>query len=815
MAIEKENLLPTAVEYEMKTSYLDYAMSVIIGRALPDVRDGLKPVHRRIIFAMNELNNTPDKPFKKSARIVGEVIGKYHPHGDAAVYDTIVRMVQDFSLRYPLIEGQGNFGSVDGDPAAAMRYTEIRLSPISLTMIEDIAKETVDFVPNYDGTLEEPLILPTRLPNLIINGSSGIAVGMATNIPPHNLKEIAQAIKSLIDDAEIEMEELIKIVPAPDFPTGGVIFGRSGIIEAFTTGKGRLILGAVASIEEMKGNREAIIVTELPYQVNKANLLESIAQLVNEKKLEGIADIRDESDRDGMRIVIELKKDTNPKIILNKLFKHTQMRITFGVIMLALVSGQPKILNLKEMLLEFIRFRKETIIKRTRFELKQAEEKAHILEGFKKAIDILDDVITTIRKSKDREDAHNRLVSKFSFTDAQAKAILDLRLHRLTSLEIQKIIEELKETLKLIARLKFILENEREIYNLIKQEMDLLVSEFGDDRRTKIVEELKDYRPEDLIQQEEVIITITHSGYIKRMPLSTYKTQQRGGKGITGISTDEKDFVEHLFVANTHQYILFFTNKGKCYWLKVYDIPEGSRISKGKAIINCIDIQQDENITAMIPVKEFDDKHYLFMVTEKGVVKKTVLSAYGNPRKDGIIAISLNEKDSLVEVKLTDGSNDMIIGTADGMALRFYEEKVRAMGRSAIGVRGINLQKNDYVIGAVAVKHNMNIDILVVSEKGYAKRTQLALYRITGRGGKGIITMKTTDKVGKLVSIRSVCEDEDLMVITTRGMVIKLAIKSINIQGRNTQGVRIIKIGEDDLVAAVAPVQVKEGDNQL
>lgn len=812
MAIERESIVPAVIDEEMRSSYLDYAMSVIVGRALPDVRDGLKPVHRRVIYAMYQLNNTPDKPTKKSARIVGEVIGKFHPHGDQAVYDTIVRMVQDFSLRYPLIQGQGNFGSVDGDPPAAMRYTEVRLNPIALTLIEDIEKDTVDFVPNYDDTLTEPVILPTHLPNLLVNGSSGIAVGMATNIPPHNLREVANAINALIDDPELESNDLLRYIPGPDFPTGGVIFGNEGIKSAYLEGRGRIQVGAVTGVEQIKGNREAIIITELPFQVNKANLLEKIASLANEKKIEGISDIRDESDRAGMRIVIELKKDSNSRVILNKLFKHTQLKVTFGVIMLALVDGQPKILDLKSMLWEFIEFRKITIIRRTKYELSQAEKRAHILEGFKKAIDILDEVITTIRKSKDRTEAHEKLVKKFQFSDEQAKAILDLRLHRLTSLEIKKIVDELADTLKLINKLNFILDNERAVYDIIKQELNELVEKFGDERRTRVIEALADYKPEDLIQQEEVVITVTHSGYIKRMPLKIYRTQGRGGRGVTGMATKDEDFVEHLFVANTHQYILFFTNKGKCYWLKVYDIPEGSRVSRGKPIVNCLSVGKDEKITAMIPIKEFDDSHYLVMVTEKGTIKKTVLSQYGNPRKDGIIAVTLKNDDQLEEVRLTDGNCDIVIGTASGMAIRFPEDKVRPMGRSASGVKGINLAGKDRVIGMVIVKHNSREDILVVSEKGKGKRTPVTDYRITGRGGKGVKTMNIDADTGEVVSIRIVSDEDKLMLITSSGMVIKIPVNRIRQQGRNTKGVRVINLKEDDCVAAVAAVQIREED---
>lgn len=806
-----DKILPVSLEEEMKSSYIDYSMSVIVSRALPDVRDGLKPVHRRVLFGMHELGMAYNKAHKKSARIVGEVLGKYHPHGDTAVYDSMVRMVQDFSLRYPLVDGQGNFGSIDGDSPAAMRYTEARLRRIAEEMLRDLDKNTVDFIPNFDDSLQEPTVLPSYLPNLLINGSSGIAVGMATNIPPHNLSEVVDGVVALIKNSKITNEKLMKHVTAPDFPTGGIIYGYEGVKSAYTTGRGRIVVRAKANIETLKNGKENIVISELPYQVNKANLIEKIAELVRAGKINEISNLRDESDRDGMRVVIELKKDSQPAIVLNQLFKHTQMQTTFGVILLALVNGIPKILTLKEIMQHFIDHRMDVLIRRTKFELDAAEKRAHILEGYIIALDNIDAVIQTIKKSKDVETAKANLMKKFKLSEIQAKAILDMRLQRLTGLERKKIEDEYKETIKLIEQLKGILSNEEKRYMIIREELLEIKKKYGDKRRTEIIYSYEDFSLEDIIAEEDVVVTISHNGFIKRFPVSGYRKQGRGGRGVTGAGTKEDDFIEHMFIASTHQYILFFTDKGKVYWLKVHEIPEGGRAARGRSIINILQKQKEESITAFVAVKEFSEDKFLVMATEKGTVKKTVLSAYGNVRKGGINAINLVKGDKLIEVKMTDGSNDIVLGTRNGFAIRFNEKDVRDMGRTATGVRGVRLGKGDIVVGLLVLTHQ-GASILVVTEKGYGKRSHIKDYRITRRGGKGVITVKTTPKVGKLISLMGVVDNDELVIITTKGMVIRQAVRDIRVMGRNTQGVRVIKLKERDSIADIARVITEEDD---
>jgi DNA gyrase subunit A len=804
MATIFEKIVPVSLEEEMKSSYIDYSMSVIVARALPDVRDGLKPVHRRVLYGMHELGMAYNKPYKKSARIVGEVLGKYHPHGDTAVYDSMVRMVQEFSLRYPLVDGQGNFGSVDGDSPAAMRYTEARLARISEEMLRDLDKNTVDFAPNFDDSLQEPVVLPSYLPNLLINGTSGIAVGMATNIPPHNISEVIDGLIALIKKPEITSEKLMKYVTAPDFPTGGIIYGYAGVKDAYLTGRGKVIVRAKANIETLKNNRENIIITELPYQVNKANLIEKIADLVRANKINDISNIRDESDRDGMRVVIELKRDAQPPVVLNQLFKHTQMQTTFGVIMLALVNGIPKVLTLKETMQHFIAHRMDVLIRRTKYELDAAERRAHILEGYIIALDNIDEVIETIKKSRDVETAKNNLMRKFKLSEIQAKAILDMRLQRLTGLERKKIEEEYKDVIKLIEKLKGILESEEKRYLIIKDELLVIKDRYGDARRTEIIYDYEEFSLEDIIAEEDVVVTISHSGFIKRFPVSGYRRQARGGKGVTGAGTKDDDFIEHMFIASTHQYILFFTDKGKCYWLKVHEIPEGGRAARGRSIINLLEKDKNENITAFVTVKEFNDTHYLIMATEQGTIKKTVLSAYGNVRKGGINAINLNKNDKLIEVKMTDGTNDIVLGTRNGFAIRFNEKDVRDMGRTATGVRGVKLGKDDKVVGLLVIKRQGTI--LVVTEKGYGKRSDIIDYRITRRGGKGVITVKTSEKVGKMMAMMEVQDNDELVIISTHGMVIRQSVKDIRVMGRNTQGVRVIRLNDGDGIADIAKV---------
>jgi len=812
MATLFEKIVPVTIEDEMKGSYIDYAMSVIVARALPDVRDGLKPVHRRVLYGMYELGLFHNKPFKKSARIVGEVLGKYHPHGDAAVYDTMVRMVQDFSLRYPLVEGQGNFGSVDGDSPAAMRYTEARLSRIAEEMLRDLDKNTVNFAPNFDDSLQEPVVLPSYIPNLLINGASGIAVGMATNIPPHNLNEIVDGLIALIKDPEISDEKLMKYVTAPDFPTGGIIYGYEGVKEAYKTGRGKIIIRAKANIETLKSGKENIVITELPYQVNKANLIEKIADLVREGKIEDISDIRDESDRDGLRVVIELKRDAQPEVVLNQLYKHTNMQVTFGVIMLALVNGIPTVLTLKQMMQHFIDHRHEVLVRRTKFDLDAAERRAHILEGYKIALDNIDEIVQLIKKSKDVETAKNGLMRRFKLSEIQAKAILDMRLQRLTGLERKKVEDEYRETIKLIEKLKFILANKAKRMQIISEELLELKEKYGDDRRTMVIKDYSEFSIEDIIAEEDVVITISHNGYIKRFPVSGYRRQSRGGKGVTAAATREDDFIEHMFIASTHNYILLFTDQGKCHWLKVYEIPEGGRATRGRSILNLVQLDKGDSIRAYVSVRDFDPNRFVVMVTEKGLIKKTRLDAFSNPRKTGIIAINLNEGDRLIDAKISDGADDIIIGTREGMAIRFNEQDVRDMGRNATGVKAITLDKNDKVVGMVVSKRKSTI--LVVTENGYGKRTEIDEYRITRRGGKGVRTLKTSDKNGKMVDIKEIDDNDDIVIITEKGMIIRQHAKDLRVMGRNTQGVKLIKLNPNDRISAIARVVPEDEDEE-
>jgi DNA gyrase subunit A len=812
MATSNEKIIPVDIEDEMRGSYIDYSMSVIVARALPDVRDGLKPVHRRVLYGMNELGLAANRSYKKSARVVGEVLGKYHPHGDSAVYDTIVRMAQDFSMRYMLVDGQGNFGSVDGDSPAAMRYTEVRLARIAEEMLRDLEKNTVNFTPNFDDTLQEPSVLPAQIPNLLVNGSSGIAVGMATNIPPHNLSEVIDGCIAMIKEPDIDNQMLMKIVKAPDFPTGGIIYGYEGVKEAYTTGRGRIIVRAKANIETGKGDRQSIIISEIPYQVNKSSLIEKIAELMREKKIEDIADIRDESDRDGLRVVIDLKRDANAGIILNNLYKHTQMQTTFGVIMLALVEGRPKVLTLREMTHHYVVHRNEVIVRRTKFDLDAAEARAHVLEGYIIALDNIDAIIKLIKASKDVEAAKNGLMKKFNLSEIQAKAILDMRLQKLTGLERKKVEDEYRETIKLITKLKAILASKQLQMQIINDELLVIKEKFADPRRTEIVYDFEEFRIEDMIAQEEVVITISHGGFIKRYPVSGYRRQSRGGKGVTGAASREDDFVEHMFIASTHNFILFFTDQGQCYWLKVFEIPEGGRTTKGKSIVNLISKDPSENITAFLSVKDFNEKNFVMMVTEQGLVKKTSLAEFSNPRKNGIAAISLKKKDLLQDVKLTDGTSDIIIGTHEGLAIRFHEDEVREMGRTAAGVRAVRLEKGDKVVGAVTLKRTTTT-ILVATENGYGKRSEVSEYRVSHRGGKGIYTVKATDKTGKMIAIKEVLETDDIVVVTSQGMVIRQDATEIRVSGRNTQGVRLIRLDEGDHIAAVAVVTPEDEED--
>jgi len=798
------------IEQEMKTSYLDYSMSVIVGRALPDVRDGLKPVHRRILYAMFREGLLHNKKYSKSAGVVGEVLKKYHPHGDSAVYDTMVRMAQDFNMRYPLVDGQGNFGSVDGDPAAAYRYTEARLTKLAEELLADIDKETVDFAPNFDETTVEPSVLPTRVPNLLINGSAGIAVGMATNIPPHNLSEVVNGLLMLIDNPEVTIPELMTAIKGPDFPTAGFIHGYEGIRQAYLTGRGIIQMRARAVIEEGKGDRESIIITELPYQVNKARLLERIAELVQEKKITGISEIRDESDREGMRIAIDLKKGEISAVILNQLFKHTAMQSTFGVIMLALVNNQPRVLNLRKLLSNFIQHRREVVVRRTKYDLRKAEERAHILLGLKIALDNLDAVIVLIKASANPEEARTGLVREFKLSEIQAQAILEMRLQRLTGLERDKIIAEYEDVLKEIARLSEILGSEALVMKIIRDELLVIKEEYGDVRRTEIIAQASEIDIEDLIKDEEMVITISHAGYIKRNALSTYRAQHRGGKGKMGMETKDTDFVERLFTATTHSYLLFFTNKGRVYWLKVHQIPEASRQAKGKAIVNLIQISQDERVTAALPIRAFEPGHFILMATKNGIIKKTALALYSHPRPSGIIAITLEAGDELISSEVTDGTCDLFLGTKDGHSIRFSEKDVREIGRMGKGVIGIRLQGDNSVVGMEIVRDHSTI--LTVTERGYGKRSTLEDYRSQGRGGKGIFTLKITEKNGRVIGMAQVSEEDEIILITTNGKILRIRAKDISVQGRNTQGVRLFDIEEDDRVASFAIVAEREED---
>ncbi|MEO8089910.1 MAG: DNA gyrase subunit A [Gemmatimonadales bacterium] len=806
----RERILPRLIEEEMQQSFINYSMSVIVSRALPDVRDGLKPVHRRILYAMNELGLVPGRGYKKSATVVGDVLGKYHPHGDSSVYDALVRMVQQFSLRYPLVDGQGNFGSVDGDPAAAYRYTEARLTRIAMTMLEDIDRNTVDFQPNFDDRLQEPTVLPSKIPNLLVNGSSGIAVGMATNIPPHNLREVVKAVQLLVDNPEATIGELRKVIKGPDFPTGAYIYGREGIKEAYETGRGRVIMRARAQIEEKESSgRSQIVVTEIPYQVNKENLVKAIAELASEKKIEGIVNINDESDKEGMRIVIELKRDTIPNVVLNQLYKHTQMQTTFGVIMLALANGAPKVMNLKELIQHFIEHRHKVIIRRTQFDLDAAQAREHILDGLKIAVDNIDEVIKIIRKSEDTPEADAKLRKRFGFSEKQSDAILNMRLAKLTGLEIEKLDAELKEVRATIKELKSILGSKPKRMTILKEEMDEVAQAFGDDRRTEIVADQGEFTVEDLIAEEDMVITVSHSGYIKRIPITTYKRQRRGGRGLNGADLKAEDWVEHLFIASTHDYVMFFSNRGQVYWLKVHEIPQAGRAARGKPVINCIAIKPDEQIAALVPVREFSDEQSLIFATRQGTVKKTVLSAYGHVRATGICGINIDKADELIDVQVCDQNSDIILATKDGMSIRFHHSDVRDMGRATTGVKGIELEKGDEVIGMVVVRRDASL--LVVSERGYGKRSELADYRVQKRGGKGIITLRKTDKTGSIVALMEVIPDDELMMITRHGVIIRLPVDGIRVIGRNTQGVKVMNLDSGDTVVDVARV-VKEDE---
>ena len=813
MDLQRERVVPISLSDEMRDSYLDYSMSVIVSRALPDVRDGLKPVHRRVLYGMQDLGLSYNRPYKKSARIVGEVLGKYHPHGDSAVYDTLVRMVQEFSLRYPLVDGQGNFGSIDGDSAAAMRYTEARMSRIAGEMLRDLEKETVSFVPNFDDTLEEPEVMPSVLPNLLVNGSSGIAVGMSTNIPPHNLSEVVDGLIALINDPEIEVDELMAYISGPDFPTGAIIYGADGIREAYATGRGKITMRARATTEAVKGNRENIVITELPYQVNKATLIERIAHLVRTDKITGISDIRDESDKEGIRIVIELKRDEIPQVVLNQLYKHTQMQETFGVIGIALVQGIPRVLTLKEMLQHFVDFRHEIVVRRTEYDLRKARERAHILEGYKIALENLDEVIKIIRGSDSPAEAKERLMKRFDFSDLQAQAILDMRLQRLTSMEIKKVMEEYKDILQLIETLEGILSSRVQRMEIIKEELLSLKEQYGDERRTEIIRDAEEFTIEDMIAEEDMVVTITHSGYIKRSAVSTFRRQRRGGRGLQGAGTKEDDFVEHLFIASTHDYILFFTTQGKVHWLKVHEIPQGGRAARGRAIVNILDLRNNDTVAAFLVVKEFDENRYVTMCTREGLVKKTELSAYANPQRGGIYAIDIREGDRLIEVGITEGNQDIVLGTRKGKSIRFHERDVRPTGRRTQGVKGVTLSgKEDEVVGMVIVKREGTV--LAVSDNGYGKRTDINSYPVQNRGGQGVITLKTSDKIGHMIALKEVVDNDDLMIITKKGVLIRQSVNSISTIGRNTQGVKLIRLDEDDKIAAVTRLMEEEEEEE-
>ena len=804
---------PADIHEEMRRSYLDYAMSVIIGRALPDVRDGLKPVHRRVLHSMDEMGLAHNRPYRKAARVVGDVLGKYHPHGDTAVYDTIVRLVQDFSMRYPLVDGQGNFGSVDGDAPAAMRYTEVRLARIAHEMLRDVDKETVDFVPNYDESTQEPVVLPAVLPNLLVNGSSGIAVGMATNIPPHNLGETVDALILHLEQPDVTIDELMERLPGPDFPTGAYIHGRQGIRDAYRTGRGLIRVRAKAAVEKGRGGRESIIVTELPYQVNKAKLVEHIAELVRDKKVEGLSDLRDESDREGMRIVLELKKDEPALPILNSLYKHTAMQSTFGVIRRALVDNQPRVLDLTQVRGYFLDHRKTVVVRRTRYELRRAEARAHILEGYRIALDHLDAVIALIRRSRSVDEARRGLMDEFGMSEIQAQAVLDLRLQRLTQLERQKIQDEYEEMIRLIARLQAILGNEALVREIIKEELVTLREQYADPRRTEILDETAEISFEDMVADEEMVVTISHGGYIKRSPLTVYRSQRRGGKGTTGMATKDADYVEYLFIATTHSYILLFTNLGRVHWLKVHEVPQLGRAAKGKALVNFLQVQPGELVTAMIPIRQFEIGKHLFMATRRGIVKKTELVAYANPRAGGIIALTLDDGDELHAVRLTGGQDEIFLATRQGMAIRFSEEAVRPIGRTGRGVNGIDLEPEDAVVAAEVVRPGSAI--LTVSERGYGKRTELEEYRLQGRGGKGILNLRVTDKNGPVVSALQVQEQDQVMMISQEGKVNRVPVREISVIGRATQGVRLQGLEPSDQVAAVTSLVADEADEDV
>ncbi|MFZ5353891.1 MAG: DNA gyrase subunit A [Bacillota bacterium] len=810
MEIEKQSIVPVNIEDEMKKSFIDYAMSVIVSRALPDVRDGLKPVHRRILYAMNELGFTPDKPHKKSATTVGEVLGKYHPHGDAAVYDTMVRMAQDFSYRHVLIDGHGNFGSVDGDSAAAMRYTEAKLSKIAVEMLRDIDKDTVDFTPNYDESLKEPSVLPSKFPNLLVNGVNGIAVGMATSIPPHNLAEVIDCVVANIENPEIDTDEMMQHIKGPDFPTGGIIMGKEGMRKAYKTGRGKVVVRAKAEIEQMAGNRSRIIVTEIPYQVNKALMIEKIADLVKDKKIEGISDLRDESDRSGMRVVIELKRDVNANIILNQLYKHTQMQDTYSIIMIALVNGQPKVLSLKSIIEHYIDHQKDIIIRRTKFDLAKAEARAHILEGLRIALDHIDEIINILRSSKTVAEAKERMMAKFGLSEAQADAIAEMRLRSLTGLERDKIEDEYLEIIKKIEYLNSLLASEYKILMVIKEELLEIKKKYADGRRTKITAAVEELDEEDFIEEHEVAVTITHFGYIKRLPADTYKSQRRGGRGITGIQTREEDFVENLFITSTHNYILFFTNKGKMYKLKTYEIPEAGRQAKGTALVNLLQLDPDEKVSAVIHIKDFLDGKYLIFMTRRGVIKKTELGEYETSRNTGITAIGLADGDELISVKLTRGTTELLVVTQFGMSIRFPESDVRSMGRAAHGVRGINLNKGDEVVGMDIVEENAAL--LVISEKGFGKRTMLDEYRVQSRGGKGILTSKITGKTGNIVGMKVVKDNDEIMLINLSGIIIRMNVNEISVLGRSTQGVKLMKLPENESLVSIAKISAENDE---
>ena len=810
MDLGRDNILDKQLVKELEESYLNYSMSVIMSRALPDARDGLKPVHRRILFSMSEMSAMWNRPYKKSARVVGEVLGKYHPHGDSSIYDAMVRMAQEFSMRHELVQGQGNFGSIDGDRAAAMRYTESRMSKIGSELLRDIDKETIPWTTNFDETLKEPAVLPAVYPNLLVNGSEGIAVGMATKIPPHNLSELVDGLVELMSNPEAEVKDLMKHIKGPDFPTSGKALGVQGIIDAYETGRGKVVMQGRAHVEPASKGRDSLIITELPYQVNKANLIEKIAYLARDKKIEGIAELRDESDKDGMRVVIEIKRDAVPEVVLNQLYKQTQLQDTFGIILLALVDGTPKVMNLKEILEVFIAFRLDVVVKRTKFDLAKAEARAHILEGLKIALKNIDKIVETIKKSKDPVSAKEALMEGFGLSEKQSQAILDMRLQRLTGLETDKIISEYKDIIQHISELKGILESKSKRMEIIKEELLEVKEKYGEERRTEIIKDFTTLSIEDMIAEEEMVLTITHNGYIKRTSLSTYRSQRRGGRGVQGASSRDEDFVEHLFVANTHSYILFFTDKGKCYWVKVYDIPEGGRAAKGRAIVNLIGCEADEKVSAFISVKEFNEDHFVVMATEKGIVKKTKLSAYSNPRKKGIYAVEIRDGDRLIEARVSTGDNDILLGTRNGKSIRFSEEQIRPSGRKTMGVKGITLSsEDDRLVGMLLIKRE-GTTVLVATEKGFGKRTEISQYRAQKRGGKGVLTMKTTEKVGKMVTIKEVVDKDDLMIITNQGVLIRQPVAQIRAIGRATQGVKLIKLGEGTLVSSITRIMTEE-----